>query len=92
MYPYKTISNRTGPGLNIGGIIECVPNTTSRDAIGKINQESLYQYFLNKFGPEHNINFQQARDNFIKSQAAYSLVSYFLQIKDRHNGNILINN
>ncbi len=92
LYPYKTISNRTGKSLDIGGIIECVPNTLSRDGIGKINRESLYEYFINKFGPEHSQNFQQARDNFIKSQAAYSVVSYILQIKDRHNGNILINN
>lgn len=31
VFPYKTISNRTGKSLNVGGIIEVVPNTISRD-------------------------------------------------------------
>lgn len=34
--------------------------------------------------------FPQVRRNFLRSLAAYSVVSYILNIKDRHNGNILI--
>lgn len=38
LFPYKTISNRTGIDLDIGGIIEVVPKTVSRDSIGKTNE------------------------------------------------------
>jgi len=90
LYPYYCISNRTGQGLDIGGIIQCIKHTMSRDQIGKITHSDLYNYFIQKFGGEASPEFQKARNNFIKSLAAYSIVSYILQIKDRHNGNILI--
>lgn len=34
--------------------------------------------------------YARAQRNFIKSLAGYSIVTYLLQIKDRHNGNILV--
>lgn len=33
---------------------------------------------------------EDAKENFFKSLVGYSLVSFILQVKDRHNGNILI--
>jgi phosphatidylinositol 4-kinase len=87
------------------GTLEVVPNAVSRDQLGKKVDGGLYEYFLDKYGPPTSDAFQQvfiltivkgfnksyqARKNFIKSMAAYSVVCYILQIKDRHNGNILI--
>lgn len=51
---------------------------------------NLHEYFLKRYGNEASPEFKEARLNFIQSTAAYAVVSYILQIKDRHNGNILI--
>eukprot|EP00347_Sterkiella_histriomuscorum_P009815 403339780 len=88
--PYKCISNRTGEDKTLGGMMECVPFTNSRDQLGKAFEIDLYQYFLKRYGSESSTEFKVARLNFIKSLSAYSVVSYILQIKDRHNGNILM--
>ena len=37
-----------------------------------------------------DISFETAQDNFLRSLVGYSLVCYILQIKDRHNANILM--
>lgn len=75
------------------GLVECINDAYSIDAIKKslpVYMHSLLDYFRKKYGPADCKRFKQARDNFIKSLAAYSLVCYILQIKDRNNGNILI--
>lgn len=84
VFPYRVTA--TAPGC---GVIDVLPNSTSRDMLGREAVNGLYQYFITKFGPETSIEFQKARNNLIRSLAAYSIISYLLQFKDRHNGNIM---
>lgn len=58
--------------------------------MGRAKVNDLLGFFVSKFGGEETITFQKARLNFIQSMAAYSVACYILQIKDRHNGNIMI--
>ena len=67
-----------------------MPNATSRDEMGRAKVNDLLDFFVAKYGGEDTIEFQKARLNFIQSMAAYSVVCYILQVKDRHNGNIMI--
>ncbi|CAF3028596.1 unnamed protein product [Rotaria sp. Silwood2] len=73
LYTYRVIA--TSPGC---GVIECVPNSRSREDIGRNTEVGLFEYF------------RHARRNFVMSMAAYSIALFMLQIKDRHNGNIMI--
>ncbi|KAG7448129.1 uncharacterized protein BT62DRAFT_930208 [Guyanagaster necrorhizus] len=85
LYPYRVTA--TAPGC---GVIDVVPNATSRDEMGRAKVNDLLDFFVAKYGGQDTIPFQKARMNFIQSMAAYSVACYILQIKDRHNGNIMI--
>jgi phosphatidylinositol 4-kinase len=58
--------------------------------MGRAKVNDLQGFFVSKYGGEDSVEYQNARLNFIQSMAAYSVACYILQIKDRHNGNIMI--
>nr|CCA26609.1 phosphatidylinositol kinase (PIKG3) putative [Albugo laibachii Nc14] len=79
------------------GLLETITDACSLDhlkkSFGRRNRGSLWEYFQSAYGQDQSNNLdalESARSNFINSMAAYSLVSYILQLKDRHNGNILL--
>ncbi|KFM69447.1 Phosphatidylinositol 4-kinase beta, partial [Stegodyphus mimosarum] len=72
------------------GMIEPILNTVSLHQVKKHSKMSLLEYFLQEFGSSTSEAFLTAQRNFVQSCAAYCLVSYLVQVKDRHNGNILL--
>lgn len=88
------------------GLVETINNAMSIHSIKKLLTESsissgenlkgdivsLKQYFAKIYGSETNPRYRKAQDNFARSLAAYSIICYVLQIKDRHNGNIMLDN
>lgn len=65
-------------------------DAASRQELLKQSEMTLFDLYKFKYGDKSDPLFQEKRRNYIKSMAAYSLVLYILQIKDRHNGNIMI--
>lgn len=43
------------------GVIECVPNSKSRDQLGKATQVSLKAYFNSRYGSDDTVQFQEVR-------------------------------
>ena len=68
------------------GLIEFIPDSISIDSLKKKTGSDLNTFYRNFF--LHH--FKEAQKNFAESLAAYSLATYILNIKDRHNGNIMI--
>jgi phosphatidylinositol 4-kinase len=74
------------------GIIQVVPNAKSRAQLGEVTDGGLLDVFQHEFGLPGSARFEAARRSLIESSAAYAIVSYILQAKDRHNGNIMVDN
>jgi phosphatidylinositol 4-kinase B len=74
LLPYEVL-----PLSHDAGIMECVRDAITIDEL-KRKGKTLQAVLDNK----------AKRRNFIHTLTAYSLVTYFLQVKDRHNGNIMI--
>jgi phosphatidylinositol 4-kinase len=76
------------------GLIEVLTDATSIDGLKKSEryptEGGLRAYFEQTYGGPDSESFKEAQKNFMQSLCAYSLVSYLLGLKDRHNGNIMI--
>ncbi|KAG1817611.1 kinase-like domain-containing protein [Suillus subaureus] len=85
LLPYRVTATAIGCG-----VIDVVPNAISRDKMGRATVNDLLNFFISKYRGEETVASQCAHLNFIQSMAACFVACYILQIKDRHNGNIMI--
>lgn len=72
-------------------MIEVLPNAVSVHGIKRClpQDASLAEHFFKMFPPGSE-QCEQAQREFARSLAAYSIVCYILQVKDRHNANIML--
>ena len=86
---YKILSTSASTGL-----LEMIVDATSLDGLKKSDgypaEGGLRKYFETTYGGPTSRSFKAAQRNFMESLAAYSIVCYLLGLKDRHNGNIMI--
>lgn len=88
--PYEILATSHGCG-----VIEFLSDSLSLDYIKRKmiqsgKQGTLLSFFEANFGKRGTSRFEKANKEFCYSLAAYCLVCYILQIKDRHNANILL--
>jgi len=73
------------------GYVELVTDAASIDSLKRRNgSSSLSELFERTYGPRGARRRERAARHFVASSAAWAVVCYLLQVKDRHNGNILL--
>ena len=78
----------TGPDT---GLIETIVGSSDLDRIKKApGFKNLRQLFVERYGPPSSDGFKAAQANFGRSLAAYSIVMWILKLRDRHNGNLML--
>jgi len=78
----------TGPDT---GLIQTITASSDLDALKRDDKyTSLRQLFIERYGEPSSEGFKKAQDNFARSLAAYSAVMWILQLRDRHNGNLML--
>ena len=78
----------TGPDT---GLIETITASSDLDKLKKRDgYTSLRSLFIERHGPAGSDSFLEAQTNFAKSLAGYSVVMWLLELRDRHNGNLML--
>ncbi|CAM9548682.1 unnamed protein product [Ectocarpus fasciculatus] len=74
------------------GLVECVTDAKSIDHIKKFTAKSggIRTFFERMYMGKTSGLYGRAVDNFVRSLAGYAIVTYMLQVKDRHNANIML--
>jgi phosphatidylinositol 4-kinase len=90
IHPYNIVA--TGRST---GIIECVRDAMSFDSLKKrpgYGTDGLVGHFtrMAEIAADPLKALNESKLNFVRSLAAYSLMSYLFMFKDRHNGNLLL--
>lgn len=73
-------------------LLQVLNQSTSIDGLKKSESYpgSLLEHFYAVYGSKDTAEFKAAQRRFACSLAGYSVISYLLGIKDRHNGNVMV--
>ena len=84
--PYHILA--TGPN---SGLLETIVSAQDIDRLKKAEgYTSLLDLYVERYGPPESEGFRKAQNNFCRSLAGYSVIMYLLLLRDRHNGNLMI--